>query len=850
MRARRSAAGFRFAEFLAFFCLAGSAGAVTITVNSTLDAVSNSDGKCTLREAITAANSDTASGGTAGECAAGSGADAIHFAIPAGDPGCDASGVCTIKPTSDLPVILNPVTIDGYTQTGAAVNTLAHGTNAKLKIVINGSLDPVGFGTSGIYISANGVTIRGVVVNAFTYGITTAGAISNLKVVGCFVGTDAAGNAAVGNVNGLSVTQASSVTIGGTDPADRNLISANSNYGLIGNAMVDVTVQGNLVGTNAAGTAAIPNTVGAYLSFSGGAQLIGGTSAGAANVFSGNMAYGLGISFYVTVPMNATVQGNLVGVDANGTLPLGNGQSGIKVAGGGALIGGTGAGEANVIAFNGSDGILFDNNNLINGVTIRGNSIHDNGQVPSVFMGHLGISLGSAGPILNDTGDADTGPNGLQNYPLVNTVTASSVSGTLNSEANKTYTLDFYESPACGVSGYGEGKTYLGSKDVTTDGTGNIAWVFSTAVPAGHKVAATATNKADGSTSEFSRCSNLIPEFLEADFFPSGTSDGNGVFEPGETAQIRPNWNNPTDGEFPPLTSVASGLSGPGTSIYTITDSTADYMKIPPHYTGSCIVTNDCFQMFVSVPAARPVVHWDASFTETLSTREGAKVWKLHLGDSFTDVPRSQLFYKKIETVFHNAITVGCTATTYCPDDQVPRDQMAIFLARGIAHGGANVPVSGSVNGKPYNCVAGGVSLFSDVSPTAISCKSIHYIAAQNVTTGCQTGLYCPAQNVSRAQMAIFVAKGIVAPAGGAGVPLTYTDPDTHVSYSCDPASPNLLFSDVTTSDPFCKHVHFLYAKNVIAGCAGNMYCPNNGVTRGEMAKFLSNAFNLQLYGP
>jgi hypothetical protein len=142
------------------------------------------------------------------------------------------------------------------------------------------------------------------------------------------------------------------------------------------------------------------------------------------------------------------------------------------------------------------------------------------------------------------------------------------------------------------------------------------------------------------------------------------------------------------------------------------------------------------------------------------------------------------------------------------------------------------------------------VSLFSDVPPTAISCKSIHYIAAQNVTTGCTTGKYCPADSVSRSVMAIFVAKAVVAPAGGAAVPLSYTDPTTHISYSCDPASPNTYFTDVTASDAFCKHVHYLYARGIIEGCAGSQYCPDGSVSRGEMAKFLSNAFRLLLYGP
>ena len=281
-------------------------------------------------------------------------------------------------------------------------------------------------------------------------------------------------------------------------------------------------------------------------------------------------------------------------------------------------------------------------------------------------------------------------------------------------------------------------------------------------------------------------------------------------------------------------------------------DAASDYGSIFKKTIGSCATTSNCFTMFVSDPATRPAAHWDASFIETMSTREGATTWKLHLGDSFADVPRSQLFYKKIEAVFHYGVTVGCDASHYCPDAPVARDQMAIFLARAIAHGGANVPASGSVGGQPYNCAAGGVSLYADVAPTSIACKSIHYIAAQNVTTGCNPGLYCPTQLVTRSQMAIFVAKGVVAPAGGPGVPLTYTDPaPPHLSYSCDAAgTPHSYFTDVTPADSFCKHVNYLYLKNVIAGCSGSQYCPDANVTRGEMAKFLGNAFNLLLYGP
>ena len=176
---------------------------------------------------------------------------------------------------------------------------------------------------------------------------------------------------------------------------------------------------------------------------------------------------------------------------------------------------------------------------------------------------------------------------------------------------------------------------------------------------------------------------------------------------------------------------------------------------------------------------------------------------------------------------------------------------MAIFIARALAGGGANVPVSGSVGGQPYNCTSGGTSLFTDVAPTDSACKSIHYIYGQNVTAGCGPGLYCPSQNVPRSEMAMFIARAMFASAGGGAVPVTYgPDPVTGLSYSCSTAAPNLHFTDVTTSDIYCKHAHYLWARAVVNGCNATEYCPTPDIPRDEMAKFLSNAFNLILYGP
>jgi hypothetical protein len=166
--------------------------------------------------------------------------------------------------------------------------------------------------------------------------------------------------------------------------------------------------------------------------------------------------------------------------------------------------------------------------------------------------------------------------------------------------------------------------------------------------------------------------------------------------------------------------------------------------------------------------------------------------------------------------------------------------------------GPAGLPQQGLAGGKYYDCEAAGHSpLFTDVLPTDSFCRHVYVLANENVTLGCSPTTFCPNDPVNRLQMAGFVAKGVVAPAGGGAIPMSYgPDPKTGLSYSCEAGSPNVHFTDVPASDPFCKHVHFLWAKGIVGGCDTTRYCPNDPVTRDQMAKFLGNAFQLQLYGP
>ena len=115
--------------------------------------------------------------------------------------------------------------------------------------------------------------------------------------------------------------------------------------------------------------------------------------------------------------------------------------------------------------------------------------------------------------------------------------------------------------------------------------------------------------------------------------------------------------------------------------------------------------------------ATRTQTHWDTYFTETLSTG-GVKLWTIHVGNSFTDVPETHPFARKIETLLHNGITVGCSEVAYCPGLPVARDQMAIFIARASPVPASSCRRPGSLGALPYNCSSGGASLFTDVAPT------------------------------------------------------------------------------------------------------------------------------------
>ena len=216
------------------------------------------------------------------------------------------------------------------------------------------------------------------------------------------------------------------------------------------------------------------------------------------------------------------------------------------------------------------------------------------------------------------------------------------------------------------------------------------------------------------------------------------------------------------------------------------------------------------------------------------------------------DVPRSQPFYKKIETLLHNGITTGCTATQYCPGDRrLARPDGDLHRQGHRRDWASSSRRPGTVGASAYNCSPGGHSLFTDVAPTDSFCKHVHYLAAQNVTLGCDATQYCPGQTDHARRDGLLHRQG-GRRAGRRQRPSRRPTPIRRPSrsYSCVAGSPNLHFTDVPVSNAFCKHIHYLWAKGIVDGCTATTVLPRRQpVARDAMAKFIANGFGLQLYG-
>jgi CSLREA domain-containing protein len=390
-------------------------------------------------------------------------------------------------------------------------------------------LAPLGNGKNGVYVAGTGDAQIGEAASAGRNvisanglsGISTGPNTEGVSVLGNRIGTDATGNAALGNTQAGITVWGAHHQIGSSQAESGNLVSGNLGPGIvIIGGSTWITIRNNTIGANAAGTAALGNAVGIEMGSGEGTAhiMIGGSPSGGRNLISGNGGEGL-ILF-----TGATVLGNLIGADVTGLAPLGNGGDGIRIKGPGNEIGRTDF--PNTIAYNVDHGVaVISGNGGATGNPILANAIHDNGG--------LGIALGGDTVLPNDSLDPDTGDNNRQNYPVLQSAVIDpsamtmTVSGILNSTPGTTFTVEFFTNDFCDPSGYGEGQRPVKQITVTTDSNGNAGL---TAVLPGFSqgavgfVTATATDSARN-TSGFSACipfseEGVAPEAREMTFSP------------------------------------------------------------------------------------------------------------------------------------------------------------------------------------------------------------------------------------------------------------------------------------------------------------------------------------------
>lgn len=353
------------------------------------------------------------------------------------------TGVQTIALASALPTLINPVVIDGTSQPGYDGTPLIEIEGAG---ILDSNMNAIP-DVNGLVLTGGSSTVEGLTIDQFTGSGIVATRDSN-TISGNYIGTDPTGKVAEGN--------------GG--------------YGIVvsgRNNLIGGITQNSLPGTSVTNVISSNILAGIYLG-SGGSAL----------------------------STNNVVEGNLIGTDVTGTVDLGNAGAGIDIESSNNTIGAPNA--PNVIDFNGGPGVEVGDSPYLTNVIhnrIEGNSIFSN-------VG-LGIDLGDDGVTPNDPG-YPYGPNNRQTFPVLTsaypstTGSGTTVEGSLVSEPNTAYTIDFYSNIQPDGSGYGQGQVPIGSETVITDANGyaDVTKTLPT-VAAGQYISATATNP-NFNTSEFS----------------------------------------------------------------------------------------------------------------------------------------------------------------------------------------------------------------------------------------------------------------------------------------------------------------------------------------------------------
>ena len=687
--------------------------------------------------------------------------------------------------------------------------------------------------------TADGSAVRGLVLNrAASSGILVEGT-DGLVIDGNFIGTNPAGTAGLGNAFAgiLLNTGPANVTIGGTTPAARNLISGNTFYGIsfgqgggAGGGGTNHLVQGNLIGTDASGGNAIPGqqtgieTLGTTSNI-----LIGGTTAASRNVASGNVNYGIRLR---GTGAGKVVSGNYVGTNPAGDAPVPNENHGIEVEGTDVLVGGTAEGAGNLASGNGltginifqavgavvqgnlvgtdatgtfaigngTDGIVVGANgtivgginpgegntiayNLGSGIEVQGLTAALNGNPirgNSIYSnGGIGIDLGGDGVTANDDLDADGGPNSRQNYPIVISAAPSApsgthVEGTLDSAASTNYTLDFYASPAC----EGRPQDFTEGPPVPRlDGR---------------------RHRRDG---------------------PRGLHRRSRLHDRGRPARHRD--GDRSEREYVGAVSPhrVLHLAGLRSSRGRIAlHDLRDRLRRRRHRHGRRPARNGRLR---DLPD--PDLGEDAGPPARFSRRR-------HRDQPRRNRPgRCRRATSRTSPTFPSTISSTrssrrSSATGSRPESAAATTAWTFRRCGSRWRSSCSRPSSASAT-----CLRRARASSRDVACTPGSGFGdwIEALAAEGITGGCGGGNYCPTSPVTRQQMAVFLLKT--------------EHGSTYVPPACDGD-----FADVPCPSTFADWIEQLAAEDITGGCGGGNYCPLNPNTRGQMAVFLTKTFNLQ----
>lgn len=404
-------------------------------------------------------------------------------------------------------------------------------------------------------------------------GIFLGGDASGITILGNLIQPITVAGATVANADhGIWIERTTNVNIGDGTAAGRNIIGGNRRRGIHGSTVnSDITINGNFIGTDASGNAAVAGgqNIDAFRQDAIAFDDASGNTTNLAilnNVIGG---YSAALIEAWNITMNGlTIQGNSIGVGANGTAQItsGNLEELVSLGGSGdrsnVLIGGTGAGQGNIVAFGNRSGVRVDSTG--SNLQVIGNTIRNNARNGIIVVGNtraalvsnriyanglIGIDLADNGVTAIDVGDGDTGANDLLNFPqAIRAIVAGPnqlrYGVTLDAPvAANGYRIEFFANGTADTTGFGEGERYLGYTDITHAGgtqtyTGTLATLQPLAI--GDIISTTITRRTAGGawdiTSEFSAVATVdgvaaLNVAMASQVF--APAPGNGFFTPG-----------------------------------------------------------------------------------------------------------------------------------------------------------------------------------------------------------------------------------------------------------------------------------------------------------------------------